>query len=317
MKHLESAFKGKNSLWRYAVLIFAVFLAANSVGAIPMIVGFAIKTVSDPDAVNRLASNPNDLGQLGFDANITLVMLLFPFLAGLIGYILLIKPLNNRTFIGTINGNSSIRWKRIIVSGLVWVIFSAVYLFAYKGIDPANFRINNTSVTLLYLIIISLLLIPFQASLEEVIFRGYLMQGFAILFRNRWLPVIITSLLFGVLHAWNPEIEEYGFLTMMPQYIMFGLLFGVITIIDDGAEIAIGAHMANNIFLSIMVTNSSSVFQTPAVFEQMKIDPWVEFAALAVTAVVYFLVMKMIYKWDNLPILFKRVQPAAANVHIE
>lgn len=317
MKHLESAFEGKNSLWRYAVLIFAVFLAANSVGAIPMIVGFALKTVSDPDAVNRLASNPNDLSQLGFDANITLVMLLFPFLAGLIGYMLLIKPLNNRTLIGTINGNSSIRWKRIIVSALVWVIFSAVYLFAYKGIDPTNFRINNTSVTLLYLIIISLLLIPFQASLEEVIFRGYLMQGFAILFRNRWLPVIITSLLFAVLHAWNPEIEEYGFLTMMPQYIMFGLLFGVITIIDDGAEIAIGAHMANNIFLSIMVTNSSSVFQTPAVFEQMKIDPWVEFAALAVTAVVFFLVMKMIYKWDNLQILFKKVQPATDSVHIE
>lgn len=317
MKHLESAFEGKNSLWRYAVLIFAVFLAANSVGAIPMIVGFALKTVSDPDAVNRLASNPNDLSQLGFDANITLVMLLFPFLAGLIGYMLLIKPLNNRTLIGTINGNSSIRWKRIIVSALVWVIFSAVYLFAYKGIDPTNFRINNTSVTLLYLIIISLLLIPFQASLEEVIFRGYLMQGFAILFRNRWLPVIITSLLFGVLHAWNPEIEEHGFLTMMPQYIMFGLLFGVITIIDDGAEIAIGAHMANNIFLSIMVTNSSSVFQTPAVFEQMKIDPWVEFAALAVTAVVFFLVMKMIYKWDNLQILFKKVQPATDSVHIE
>lgn len=317
MKHLESAFEGKNSLWRYAVLIFAVFLAANSVGAIPMIVGFALKTVSDPDAVNRLASNPNDLSQLGFDANITLVMLLFPFLAGLIGYMLLIKPLNNRTLIGTINGNSSIRWKRIIVSALVWVIFSAVYLFAYKGIDPTNFRINNTSVTLLYLIIISLLLIPFQASLEEVIFRGYLMQGFAILFRNRWLPVIITSLLFAVLHAWNPEIEEYGFLTMMPQYIMFGLLFGVITIIDDGAEIAIGAHMANNIFLSIMVTNSSSVFQTPAIFEQIKIEPWVELAALAVTAVVFFLIMKMIYKWDNLQILFKKVQPATDSVHIE
>ena len=174
MKHLEYAFKGNNSLWRYAVLIFAVFIAANSVGAIPLIVGFAIRTVSDPDAVSRLASNPNDLSQLGFDPNTTLVMLLFPFLAGFVAYILLIKPLNNRTLTGTINGNSTIRWKRIFVSALVWIIFSAVYLIAYKGIDPSNFRINNTSVTLLYLIIISILLIPFQASLEEVIFRGYL-----------------------------------------------------------------------------------------------------------------------------------------------
>jgi membrane protease YdiL (CAAX protease family) len=315
MKHLEYAFKGNNSLWRYAVLIFAVFIAANSVGAIPLIIGFAVRSVSDPDAVSRLASNTNDLSQLGFDPNITLVMLLFPSIAGLAAYILLIKPLNNRTLTGTINGNSFVRWRRIFVSALIWVIFSAVYLFAYKGIDPSNFKMNNVSVTLIYLIIISLLLIPFQASLEEVIFRGYLMQGFAVLFRNRWLPVIITSVLFGVLHAWNPEIEEYGFFTMMPQYVMFGLLFGVITVIDDGAEIAIGAHTANNIFLSIMVTNSSSVFQTPAVFEQVNIEPWVEFGALAVTAVVFFIVMKLIYKWEDLSILFKKVHPVAENDH--
>ena len=315
MKHLEYAFKGNNSLWRYAVLIFAVFIAANSVGAIPLIVGFAIRTVSDPDAVSRLASNPNDLSQLGFDPNTTLVMLLFPFLAGFVAYILLIKPLNNRTLTGTINGNSTIRWKRIFVSALVWIIFSAVYLIAYKGIDPSNFRINNTSVTLLYLIIISILLIPFQASLEEVIFRGYLMQGFAVLLRNRWLPVVITSILFGVLHAWNPEIEEYGFFTMMPQYVMFGLLFGIITVIDDGAEIAIGAHIANNVFLSIMVTNSTSILQTPALFEQLNIEPWLEFAALAITAVAFFIVMKSIYRWQNLSIMFKKVLPVTDNDH--
>ena len=315
MKHLEYAFKGNNSLWRYAVLIFAVFIAANSVGAIPLIVGFAIRTVSDPDAVSRLASNPNDLSQLGFDPNTTLVMLLFPFLAGFVAYILLIKPLNNRTLTGTINGNSTIRWKRIFISALVWIIFSAVYLIAYKGIDPSNFRINNTSVTLLYLIIISILLIPFQASLEEVIFRGYLMQGFAVLLRNRWLPVVITSILFGVLHAWNPEIEEYGFFTMMPQYVMFGLLFGIITVIDDGAEIAIGAHIANNVFLSIMVTNSTSILQTPALFEQLNIEPWLEFAALAITAVAFFIVMKSIYRWQNLSIMFKKVLPVTGNDH--
>jgi len=315
MKHLEYAFKGNNSLWRYAVLIFAVFIAANSVGAIPLIVGFAIRTVSDPDAVSRLASNANDLSQLGFDPNTTLVMLLFPSLAGLVAYILLIKPLNNRTLIGTINGNSQLRWKRIFVSALVWIVFSAVYLIAYKGIDPLNFRINNTSVTLIYLIIISILLIPFQASLEEVIFRGYLMQGFSVLLRNRWLPVVITSLLFGVLHAWNPEIKEYGFFTMMPQYVMFGLLFGVITVIDDGAEIAIGAHIANNVFLSIMVTNSTSILQTPALFEQLNIDPWLEFAALAITAVAFFIVMKSIYRWENLSIMFKKVLPVTGNDH--
>jgi membrane protease YdiL (CAAX protease family) len=310
MKHLEAAFNGKNSAWRYIVLIFMVFLAANSIGAIPMIAGLAVRSVSDPEALGRVAANNNDLGALGFDPNITLIMLLFPSLAGLIAFILLIKPLNSRTIFQTINGGSSIRWKRIFISGTVWIVFSAIYLAAYKGLDPSNFRLNNTSVSLVYLILISLLLIPFQASLEEVIFRGYLMQGLAILSRNRWAPVIITSVLFGILHAWNPEIKEFGFFTMMPQYVMFGLLFGIITVLDDGIEIAMGAHIANNAFLSITVTNSSSILQTPAVYEQLHIEPWLEFAALVLTAIAFFFVMKHIFEWNKPGILIQKVEPA-------
>jgi len=137
----------------------------------------------------------------------------------------------------------------------------------------------------------------------------------AVLARNRWFPLLMTSLLFGLMHSFNPEVKEFGFLTMMPQYVMFGLLFGIITVIDDGAEIAIGAHIANNVFLSIMVTNSTSILQTPALFEQLNIEPWLEFAALAITAVAFFIVMKSIYRWENLSIMFKKVLPVTGNDH--
>ena len=90
----------------------------------------------------------------------------------------------------------------------------------------------------------------------------------------------MTSILFGLMHALNPEVKEFGFFTMMPQYILFGLIFGIITILDDGIEAAMGAHAANNIFLSIMVTNSSSALQTPALYEQQNIYPWTEFAGI-------------------------------------
>ena len=66
---------------------------------------------------------------------------------------------------------------------------------------------------------------------------------------------------------------------MMPQYVLFGLIFGIITVLDDGIEAAIGAHAANNIFLCIMVTNDSSALQTPAVYEQHNIYPWTELAS--------------------------------------
>jgi uncharacterized protein len=43
-------------------------------------------------------------------------------------------------------------------------------------------------------------------------------------------------------------------MTMMPQYVFFGIVFAVLTMIDDGIEIAIGAHAANNIFLSVLTS---------------------------------------------------------------
>ncbi len=78
----------------------------------------------------------------------------------------------------------------------------------------------------------------------------------------------MTSLLFALMHGLNPEVKEYGFLNMMPQYILFGLIFGTITILDDGVEAAMGAHTANNVFLCIMVTNKSSALQTAAYYKQ-------------------------------------------------
>jgi uncharacterized protein len=322
MKYLSYSFSGKNTPWRYLVMLVAVFLAANTVGAIPMIIGFASRAATDPEAASRLAANPSDLSVIGIDPNLALFMMLFPFLAGLVAFGLLIKPLHGRTLKQTLTGAASLRWKRVFISALLWTIFSALYLMVYKWIDPSNFRINNTSSTLVWLIIISVTIIPFQASFEEVIFRGYLMQGLTVMSRrwrvmgNALFPLITTSLLFGIMHAWNPEIKEYGFLTMIPQYILFGLLFGIFTIIDDGIEIAAGAHAANNIFLSIMLTNSSSALQTPAVFEQLNILPWVEFWALLVTSILFFLVMMKIFGWKDLSVLWKKVEPTSGTVQI-
>jgi membrane protease YdiL (CAAX protease family) len=325
MKHLQYSFTGKNAAWRYFVMTGAILLATNSIGAIPLLVGYGIKMVTDPGVIAKLASDPQNLSILGYSENLTFFMMVFPFLAGLGAFYFLIRPLHQRNFLQTVTGSSSVRWNRFLVSALIWTLFSAAYLFIYKGLDPSVFKLNNISVTLLYLAILSFLFIPFQATFEEVIFRGYLMQGFTFLaggesrnpikriitsLAGRLLfPLIMTSLLFALMHSWNPEIEVYGFFTMMPQYLVFGLLFGIITILDDGLEIAAGAHTANNIFLSIFITNSSSTLQTPALFEQMDIKPWTEFGALLVTVVLFFLIMRSLYRWNELSVLWRKIVP--------
>ena len=303
-------------------MLGAVFIAANTIGGIPLLIGYALKLPIDPAVASKLAANPTDLSVIGIDPVVTLFMMLFPFLVGLITFALLIRPLHGRSFYQTFNGTSSIRWRRVFVSAIIWIFLSALYFLVYKWLEPSNFKLNNTSSTLIWLAIIAFIFIPFQATLEEIIFRGYLMQGFTVLSKKKegffryisyftgttLFPLLMTSVLFALMHAWNPEIKEYGFFAMIPQYILFGLLFGITTILDDGVEIAAGAHAANNIFLSILVTNSSSTLQTPALYEQVNIKPWVEFWILLAAFILFFIVMRTIYGWKDLSVLWRKVE---------
>lgn len=307
MNHLESSFAGKNSFWRYIVMIVMILLVANSIGSIPLVTALFIKSQSDPSVISQYAANPSDMGILGLSSNVGFIVMMIPFITSLIAFILLIRPLNSRTIRTVINGTSKIRWNRFFISGFVWFALSAIYFFLYLKFDPSNFTLNSRTSSILLLAVVSLLFIPFQAALEEVIFRGYLMQGFAVIAKNRWFPLIMTSVLFGLLHAFNPEVKEFGFFAMVPQYIVFGLIFGIVTIFDDGIEAAMGAHAANNIFLCIMVTSESSILQTPALYVQHITNPWSEFAGLVISGIIFIAILKMIFRWEGIPLLFGKI----------
>ncbi|MGB8491636.1 MAG: hypothetical protein WCE64_11325, partial [Bacteroidales bacterium] len=98
MNHLESSFEGRNGLWRYVVMFAAVLIVSNTIGAIPLIIAYAIKAAVNPAVINELASNPNNIGVLGLETNLGFFIMLFPFLTGLLAFVILIKPLNHRTF---------------------------------------------------------------------------------------------------------------------------------------------------------------------------------------------------------------------------
>ncbi len=241
--------------------------------------------------------------------------MVFPFILALLSVVLLMKPVHHRSFNTIINGGRPVRWNRIFTSAIVWLAISGLYLCLTIKANPSNFVINNTSKSLIVIAVLAVLLIPFQAAFEEVLFRGYLMQGFAVWTRNRWMPVIITSLLFGLMHSFNPEIDAYGFWTMLPQYVFFGLVFAIPTLLDNGIEIAIGAHAANNAFLSVFLTSKASALQTPALYMQITTYPWKEFAGLCSYVVLFLVIMILIYRWKDFSLLYAKInKPAIAEV---
>ena len=314
---LTAPFKGKNAFWRYFTGTITPFLVSNFIGAIPLAV---VMIAYAGDRAMPARGGMPDFEAMGINLNLGFVLTVFPFILAFFTLVLLIKPLNERSLGTVINGGRRIRWGRIFISAIVWTVLGALGLLYSLKAHPDNFVLNNNSNSLIILATLALVMIPFQAGFEELIFRGYLMQGFAVASRNRWLPIVVTSVLFGLMHGLNPEVKEYGFLTMIPQYVFFGLVFAVLTMMDDGIELAIGAHTANNAFLSIFITNKDSALQTPAMYEQLEIHPWMDFRDLVIMSLIFITVMAVIYKWKDVRKLYARIhvpqekEPAADQI---
>ncbi len=301
---LTTPFKGKNAFWRYFVLSVAPFIASNTIGAIPLAV---VILMNSGAGVISVEGGMPDFASMGIDLNLGFALTVFPFILAFFTFVLLVRPINNRNLGTVINGGRRFRWGRVIISALIWTALAALWLFYSMKRDPSSYVLNNTSGSIATLAILAVLFIPFQAGFEEILFRGYLTQGFAVLARNRWVPILVTSTMFGLMHGLNPEVSEYGFFTMMPQYIFFGLTFSVLTMMDDGIELAIGAHTANNIFLSVFLTNSDSALQTPAMYEQVTIHPWYEFLGLILMSVIFIAIMAILFRWKDVSRLYGKV----------
>jgi membrane protease YdiL (CAAX protease family) len=149
--------------------------------------------------------------------------------------------------------------------------------------------------------VIVVVLVPLQTSFEEYLFRGYLMQGIGVLCKNRWLPLIITSVTFGLLHIFNPEIEKLGYILLV-HYIGTGFFLGIITLMDEGLELALGFHAANNLFTALLVTADWTAFQTNSILRDVS-DPDVSnaeiFASVLIIYPILILIFAKVYKWTN------------------
>ena len=141
-----------------------------------------------------------------------------------------------------------------------------------------NFELNR----FLILAVIAICLVPLQTSFEEYMFRGYLMQGIGNIFRNKWVPLIVTSVAFGLLHIANPEVDKLGNIIMI-YYI--------------------GFHAANNLFTALLVTADWTAFQTYSVYRSIADPSSMGASEIIVPVFVIFPILLLIfskkYNWNN------------------
>ena len=220
-----------------------------------------------------------------------LILLSFP--ASLIAPYLGQKFLHNRSIQSLHTAASNIRWSRGLQAFFVtWIVlgsFTAVLHFT--GISPV--RSNFGAERFISYSLVCLLFLPLQSGTEEIIFRGYLNQGFHHLIKNKWVVFTTTSLMFMAMHLTNPEAlagKESGLHVLtMSSYFLFGFIACLMVWMDDGLESAIGFHAANNTFAGIFVNYEGSVIPTPSLFmatSNPKIDVFIAMASLGLIALI-------------------------------
>ncbi len=260
MNFIQQAYKGKNDWWRYLVTLLLIFFGWQIIGIIPISL-IAILHSSTINEFQRAAAD----GFMGLEinANLYLFSMILMFVIGLLFIFFGVKKVHKRSITSLLTSRKRLDWKRLIFGFSLWAVIAIILLAINYFIAPESYLWNFNLIPFIILVLISLFLLPLQTSFEEVLFRGYFMQSIGIFVRNRWFPLFFTAISFGLLHSFNPEVEKLGYMVMV-YYIGTGLLFGITTLMDEGLELSLGMHAANNIIAAVFITTNWTVFQTDA-----------------------------------------------------
>ncbi len=292
---IEQAVNPENRFWKYLVGSLIV-IVASFIGQIPFGIALFFQAATESQPI------PTDTSEvLNFlPPNMTLLLMMLSFVVALGALFIVVKVLHNQTIRSVTTARRKVDWKRIFFAFALWGGITVISTAVDYWLHPEDYVWNFHPIRFSVLAVIAIALVPIQTSTEEYVFRGYLMQGFGNLALNRWFPLMMTSLIFGVMHIANPEVAKLGY-TVMVFYIGTGLLLGVMTLMDDGIELAIGFHAANNLIGALLVTSDWSAFRTDSLLKDISepgAGPDVLFPVLVIFPILLFIFSKK-YKWSD------------------
>lgn len=297
--YIEQAYKGLHEWWRYALGVVVIFLAWQFIGMIPLgaaiiIKSFGLDTGNIPSDISEI------MALLG--SNLFLFLILLSFAFGLLGVFISSKSIHKLSIVSLTTARNKIDWKRFWFIFILWGIVSSSFVLVDYYLKPEDYVLNFNLQPFLILLVIAVLLIPLQTSFEEYFFRGYLMQGLGVILKNKWAPLLITSIGFGLMHIANPEVEKLGYVIMV-YYIGTGLFLGIITLMDKGLELALGFHAANNLFTALLVSADWTAFQTHSILKDLSDPNEMTLVEIFVPVFVVFPILLFIlskkYNWAN------------------
>lgn len=152
-------------------------------------------------------------------------------------------------------------WRTVLPAIVALFVMNAVGIAIAIGIDSASGVASETAAEsapqldmtkALVSLALILLLVPFQATAEELVYRGIFMQSLGgwlggiksqhavgAFVRGPWIPILVPALLFGFSHIY----DIWGFLAVTAMAVAAGWLSWR----TGGLEAAITLHVVNNL----------------------------------------------------------------------
>jgi membrane protease YdiL (CAAX protease family) len=316
--YIEQAFKWKHDWWRYLVGVLIVFIIGwQLIGVIPIVFVSILKA----DSLSQFmeAGLTNFASLYPPKSNLYLLLMLFTFVGGFIGLIFTVILLHKQKIRQLTTSRKKVDWGRFFFSfGIIAILTVGLTLMDFYT-NPDDYVVQFELIPFLVMAVISVIFIPIQTSFEELFFRGYMMQGIGVITKSKWIPLIITSVIFGGLHLFNPEVEKLGNIIMI-YYIGTGLFLGIITLMDEGLELAMGFHAATNLVAALLVTADWTVLQTNSILLDIS-DPTAGVDVLIPIFIFYPILLGIMawrYKWNNwYEKLFGRIVIPSEQIPIE
>lgn len=287
MRFIDQAKANKSNVGTYLLTIVIVFSS--------IVIG---QLISEAICLSVLGHSLLEIPAEG-DFNLILSLLLFPFALAFGTLLLAVRYIHKQAVKTLFTAREQFDWKRFAMGFLTWGVVMAIFLLGSISLG-APIEWNFDPSTFFLLILISIFILPIQTSMEEVLFRGFMLQGFARFGVSAWLPILLSGLLFGFLHGSNPEVAILGYGVLI-YYVVTGLFLGLIAHFDDGLEIGLGYHAINNIFAALIVTNNWQAFHTDALLidKSAPVFGWESLLTIFLLQPLLLFVFSKIYRWEN------------------
>ena len=265
-RYLDLALEGRNEWWRYLLGVATVAFFWLVLGYVPYILLQRAGLTEPP-----------------FDF-VAINLSIFVMLAGLA---VAVKLIHGRSLRSLVTPADRIDWARVARGAAVWAMLAIAAAAMEHVLYPGRYYLSFDPGRFPAFLALVLALTPMQSAVEELVFRGYVMQGLGLLTRRPLAIAVLSSLAFTAPHLLNPEVQEHGAIIMAANYFVIGMLLASVTLREGRLELAIGLHAANNVFLALIANYEGSALTTESVFTARELDPAYSLATLIVGAVVF------------------------------